>query len=475
MTPSITSPGDTPITQQQLRTVPHRYDLLLSDFFMLNLSFLLAGLITYGYFDFTSLPSRNIYLILYVNLSWGLIGLFTKAYRWYGRVRIEHQVFEVAKLIAFLLAANTIFYYNALGAEPYNPFLVLAHLLGFGLILVGRFINRKRQFIPYPTFRYAVVGGLPEHVNELKKNYNYCFQDSAQFVGRFGDSKHSDYLNIGTYSDIKRMLASGLKLDKLVLFYSKLSQEEILEIQQICKNRFIELEVAPREATVFARGYQARQLGDMTVLTSRDEPLSHLRNKWIKRAFDILFSICVFVFVYPVVMPIVALLIWLEDPGPIFFRQKRSGYLNKTFRMWKFRSMYVNKDSDNVQARKGDKRITRVGKFLRSSSIDELPQFINVFWGSMSVVGPRPHMLSHTKEYGEKIDEYMIRHKGVPGVTGLAQVNGYRGPTEELWKMEKRVEYDVFYLENWSLVMDIKIIFKTMFNGLSKDTKGVRV
>ena len=165
-------------------------------------------------------------------------------------------------------------------------------------------------------------------------------------------------------------------------------------------------------------------------------------------------------------MPIVALAIYREDPGPIFFRQERTGYRNNVFKMWKFRSMRINERSDSKQATRGDDRITRVGAFLRKTSLDEFPQFINVFLGDMSVVGPRPHMIKHTEEYARIIDTFMIRHKVKPGVTGLAQINGYRGPTDEVWKMEKRVEYDVWYLENWSLLMDLRCIIMTVYNAV---------
>jgi exopolysaccharide biosynthesis polyprenyl glycosylphosphotransferase len=285
-------------------------------------------------------------------------------------------------------------------------------------------------------------------------------------VGRFGDDRHDGVRDLGDFGDIKGFLESGPDIDKLIFFNSTLSLEEEQEIMRLCQNQFIDVEIAPRETTLFPRAYRTQQLGDLSILTLKEVPLMSLRNKVVKRAFDIVVSSFVILFIYPILLPIVACMIYREDPGPIFFRQERTGYRSASFKMWKFRSMRINRDADARQAIRGDDRITRVGAFLRRTSLDEFPQFINVFLGQMSVVGPRPHMLSHTEEYSRIIDTYMIRHQAKPGVTGLAQINGYRGPTDELWKMEKRVEYDVWYLENWSFLMDIRCIFMTVYNAI---------
>lgn len=169
---------------------------------------------------------------------------------------------------------------------------------------------------------------------------------------------------------------------------------------------------------------------------------------------------------FPIIYIPIALGIKLTSPGPVFFKQKRTGLYGKDFYCYKFRTMKINADSDKVQATKDDPRKTKFGNFLRKTSLDELPQFINVFLGNMSVVGPRPHMVSQTEDYRKQIDKYMIRHAVKPGITGLAQVKGFRGATEHLWQMEKRVEYDVKYITNWNFFLDIKIIFLTVFNQL---------
>ncbi len=191
-------------------------------------------------------------------------------------------------------------------------------------------------------------------------------------------------------------------------------------------------------------------------------PLDNFALRVQKRVFDILFSSAVILFVFSWLFPIVALVIKLNSKGPVFFVQQRTGINNKTFNCIKFRTMKVNNDANTLQAQKNDSRITSIGSFLRRYNIDELPQFFNVLLGHMSVVGPRPHMLKHTEQYAALIESYKVRHFVKPGITGWAQVNGYRGLTDELWKMEKRVEFDMKYLEKWSLWWDIQIIFMTL-------------
>jgi Undecaprenyl-phosphate glucose phosphotransferase len=171
------------------------------------------------------------------------------------------------------------------------------------------------------------------------------------------------------------------------------------------------------------------------------------------------------------VMAAVAIGIKLTSPGPVFFKQKRYGFNNEIIEVFKFRSMHVARCSADTgpvaQARKDDDRITPFGRFLRRTSLDELPQFINVVRGDMSIVGPRPHAVAHNEQYAKLIDEYLARHKVKPGITGWAQVNGLRGETDTLDKMERRVQFDLHYIENWSLALDLRIILMTILVGFS--------
>ena len=210
----------------------------------------------------------------------------------------------------------------------------------------------------------------------------------------------------------------------------------------------------------------------MPIITLRDEPLTDFVNRVIKRIFDILFSLFVILFILSWLFPIIAIIIKLNSKGPVLFKQKRSGIDNKEFICYKFRSMTVNRDSDSKQATMNDTRVTRIGKFLRKTSLDEFPQFINVLIGDMSIVGPRPHMIKHTNEYSALIQKYMVRQLVKPGITGAAQVRGFRGETKSLKDMEGRIRLDVWYIENWSFWLDINIIFKTIWNSLKGDDKA---
>lgn len=218
----------------------------------------------------------------------------------------------------------------------------------------------------------------------------------------------------------------------------------------------------------FGSMLQPQTIGNQVVFTNLSEPLLDSTNRLIKRCFDILVSIVILACLLPFI-PIIAVIIKLQSPGPVFFIQKRTGVDGKDFSMYKFRSMHVNKDSDKLQATKDDPRKFAFGNFMRRTNIDELPQFLNVLRGDMSIVGPRPHMLAHTEEYRHKIEEYMLRHYVRPGITGWAQTTGFRGETSELWQMEGRVKRDIWYIQNWTFWLDLRIILKTLWNMMHRE------
>ncbi|RZF58953.1 exopolysaccharide biosynthesis polyprenyl glycosylphosphotransferase [Sphingobacterium corticibacterium] len=242
------------------------------------------------------------------------------------------------------------------------------------------------------------------------------------------------------------------------------SKELIMEANHQC----VQLNFVPAVTATLSYGMTKSEAVsvDLPVIRSHEDSLSTMENRIKKRIVDLLISGFVLVFILSWMVPLIGLIIKLQSPGPIFFKQPRSGRNNQTFGCYKFRSMVVNKDSNKAQATKDDKRITPIGKFLRKTNLDEFPQFINVFLGQMTVVGPRPHMLSHTEHYSKLIQHYMVRHFVKPGITGWAQVNGYRGETKDPKLMAKRVEYDLEYITNWSSMLDFKIVFMTALNML---------
>ena len=245
--------------------------------------------------------------------------------------------------------------------------------------------------------------------------------------------------------------------------------EQIIRLINYCENNLIRFYSVPNVRRYLKRKMNMELFGDVPVLYVRNEPLNYPMNRVLKRGFDFLCSTLFLCTLYPIIYAIIGTLIKITSPGPIYFRQLRSGENGKEFWCYKFRSMKVNKDSDKIQATKDDPRKTRFGDFLRKSNLDELPQFINVWKGEMSMVGPRPHMLKHTDEYSQLINKYMVRHFAKPGVTGWAQVTGYRGETRELSQMEGRVIRDIWYIENWSFWLDLRIIFLTVYNVVKGD------
>ncbi|MBP9984420.1 MAG: undecaprenyl-phosphate glucose phosphotransferase [Prevotella sp.] len=244
--------------------------------------------------------------------------------------------------------------------------------------------------------------------------------------------------------------------------------DEIARIMKFCDANLVRFYYIPRMFGNYRLSLKPEMMGDTLTYTNHLEPLSITTNKLTKRLFDVTVSIISCICMIPII-PIIAIIIKIQSPGPIFFKQERTGFAGKTFFCYKFRSMHVNKDADLEQATENDPRKFAFGNFMRKTNIDELPQFWNVLRGNMSIVGPRPHMLHHTEIYSELIDKYMVRHFCKPGITGWAQVTGFRGETKELWQMEERVERDIWYIEHWTFMLDIKIIYKTIKSVIIPD------
>lgn len=243
-------------------------------------------------------------------------------------------------------------------------------------------------------------------------------------------------------------------------------------LMQLCDKNMIRVFYIPSTIYGEFRKAKVKEFGNIYVLSQYDEPLRDVRNRIKKRAFDVTVSLLFLCTLFPFIFVIVYVISKITMPGPLFFKQKRTGYDGRDFWCYKFRSMKVNKDSDSVQAVKNDPRVTKWGAFMRHTNIDELPQFINVLKGDMSIVGPRPHMLAHTDYYSELISDYMIRHYVKPGITGWAQTHGERGETKTVEDMRRRVEKDIWYIEHWSFWLDIQIIFKTVSDAIHGDDKA---
>lgn len=278
--------------------------------------------------------------------------------------------------------------------------------------------------------------------------------------------------HLGTMEDLYRHMEDYQQgknhLDEVFCCLSHDNMDDITRIMRFCDFHIIRFHYVPRMLGNYRMNLKAEKFGNMDLFTNHKEPLMDPINRSIKRVFDICFSLLICILMLPL-LPIIALIIKMQSPGPLFFVQDRTGLNGRTFRCFKFRSMHVNERADTIQATLYDPRKFPFGSFMRQYNIDELPQFFNVLRGDMSIVGPRPHMLHHTSTYSEIIDKYMVRHFSKPGITGWAQVTGYRGETKELWQMEERIRRDIWYIENWTFWLDIRIIGLTILSMFKKD------
>ena len=269
---------------------------------------------------------------------------------------------------------------------------------------------------------------------------------------------------LGTLQEFLDKMATapeGLTLgDELYVSLSRRDRDVLHRISSFCDRHVIRFYYVPVSVESLGMRLKKEFVDDIEVFTTHKIPLSSPLNRYLKRLFDIVLSL-VFLLPTAILFPFIYVIIKIQSPGPVFFSQKRTGLDGRDFEMLKFRSMHVNADADRLQATKDDPRKYPFGNFMRKSNIDELPQFLNVLRGDMSIVGPRPHMLAHTEQYSQMIDKYMVRHFVKPGLTGWAQVTGFRGETKELWQMEGRVKRDIWYIEHWSVWLDIRIIWLT--------------
>lgn len=321
------------------------------------------------------------------------------------------------------------------------------------------------------------VGNNPANLviyNEIASNPTTGYRVAGYYSSGELGTKENGLIKLGSLEDFENIISSTSKppfsVDEIYcsLGHSRDDEEFIQRIMKFCDRNIIHFFFVPRIFTGIQMLLKPVLVGDMVLFTDRREQLGSLGNRIVKRLFDIIFSSIVLLCMLPF-LPIIALIIKRQSPGPVFFHQERTGMSGKSFMCHKFRSMRVNKEADVLQATKNDTRLFPFGAFMRKTNIDELPQFWNVLKGEMSIVGPRPHMTKHTEQYSKLIEKYMVRHAAKPGITGLAQVSGFRGETEELWQMEGRVKKDIEYLERWTFMLDLKIIFQTALSIIVVD------
>ena len=319
--------------------------------------------------------------------------------------------------------------------------------------------------------RKVILIGSHENMQELYHAMTDDPTSGYRVLGYFedfpSDRYPSDVSYLGHPQEVNNFLEQNVgRVDQLYCSLPSARSAEIVPIINYCENHLVRFFSVPNVRNYLKRRMHFEMLGNVPVLSIRREPLELLENRIVKRTFDIVCSTLFLCTVFPFIYIAVGIAIKMSSPGPVFFKQKRSGEDGKEFWCYKFRSMRVNTQCDTLQATEHDPRKTRIGEIIRKTSIDELPQFINVLKGDMSIVGPRPHMLKHTVEYSQLINKFMVRHFVKPGITGWAQVTGYRGETKELWQMEGRVMRDIWYIEHWTFLLDLYIMYKTVYNAI---------
>ena len=407
--------------------------------------------------------SWYLFLII-VNLSWIAIILYTNTYK-------VNRVYAISKLISrtiysvgqhFLITCAAIYLMNFLLVHKWS--LLAAYAIFSFIILTWRlalyyFLSfyRSKGY----NFRNVVIVGFGAIAKQLEIFFSIHPEYGFRFLGYFDDNFNSSK-KLGDINTAHTFFQSPEnKIDEVYCCLPYVKYGQIKKLIELCEDKMIKVKIITDFRAFSFKGIDLERYDHIPVLNVSSVPLDNRKNQILKLIFDVIFSSFLILLVFSWLFPVIMLAIKATSKGPAFFKQKRTGKGNTDFICWKFRTMYVNNEADIKQATREDSRVTPVGAFLRKTSLDELPQFFNVLLGSMSVVGPRPHMLKHTVEYSKLIKKYMIRHHVKPGITGLAQRKGYRGETENVIDMKNRLRLDRFYIENWSFILDLKIITDT--------------
>lgn len=422
---------------------------------------------------YDALGINNLYFGIYQVLCWFIIAYFSGFYEIY---RFTTPVSIVSKLIKqgaiFLLAVISFFPFSKQGyfsGEATAKYLITAFLvIAIFKFLLFYYLKRYR-IVTGSNYRNTIIIGYTPDAVKLKELFANRPDYGYHFKGFFSDKKTGEGI-LGRIADIESFVLAN-SIDDIYCSLNEISNTRLKELVAFADDNNKVIKFIPDTKDIFSKNLRVDYYEFFPVLSLRTTPLHEPLEKFIKRFFDIVFSLCVMVFVLSWLTPLLALLIKLESKGPVFFKQGRPGLNEEEFFCYKFRSMQLNETTEDSVI-KNDPRVTRIGKFLRKTSIDEMPQFLNVLIGEMSVVGPRPHLWSQNRTYSNKIKKYIVRHYVKPGITGLAQVKGYRGEISTDEDMINRIKYDVFYIENWSLLLDLKIILQTVINIVSGDEKA---
>lgn len=419
---------------------------------------------------FFGIPVFYDFYVFFISCAWFIIGLnlgFYEVYRYTKVISILNCTLKQG--IAFVICCLALAYFYPERDNLYTIllFTTTSVVLIFGIKLFIYFFLRKYRIIFGGNFRTVILIGKDKNIKPLQHFFEENPDYGYKLIKIFDCDHEKNTLPHEVFSFIL-----DKKIDEIYCSMADLSSKQIEEFIFFADKNLKILKFIPDQKQLLSLNIVFEYYDYIPIIPQRMISLDESLNKFIKRIFDVVFSIIVIVGILSWLMPILTFIIKMDSKGPLFFVQKRNGLNNKEFNCFKFRSMKINEQADIELVSKNDVRITKVGKFIRKTSIDELPQFFNVLLGDMSVVGPRPHMVSVTNAYAERIDKFMVRHFIKPGITGLAQTKGFRGEVETDNDIINRVRYDIFYIEKWSLLLDLKIIVNTVYMILKGDEKA---
>lgn len=410
--------------------------------------------------------SGKIVFLVFATITWLFVAWaseFYDVYRHTGIYKILEKIFKQFVSIFVLVIAYNGFFPRFAEKEDFILFgvMILSSITFLKLSIYFSLIYFREKH--GGNFRNVILIGESPEIQSLEE----LFQEKT----KFGYRCIKVFDSLDNVDEIERFITEK-SIDEIYLSYSYIDKKNVNQLLTFSDNNLILLKYVPTRKELLNINSKADYYDVIPIIPRRKIPLDKTYNKFVKRAFDVVFSTVVIVCIMSWLVPLVAILIKLESKGPVFFKQKRTGINDTEFTCYKFRSMLINEDSHLKQATRSDDRITKIGKFIRRTSLDEFPQFINVFLGNMSIVGPRPHMIKHTELYSKKVNRFMLRHLVKPGITGMAQTHGYRGEIESDRDLINRFKYDLFYLENWSIALDLKIIYLTIYNVFKGDEKA---
>jgi putative colanic acid biosysnthesis UDP-glucose lipid carrier transferase len=442
------------------------------DFIILNAIFVLGYYLTVSKARF--LTEENILFYLYLNLIWFVLSLAFRTGSVSISTRKKKMLYTYIMITVFFFFFFLLFFQVVSLSYYSRDNIKIIFPLFFGVLLLWKFalyytfvIYRRMGY----NYRKVIIVGITKSTRDLSNYFLNNQLNGYRFLGFVSNIKNEKKQVIGTWDDLETIIQSR-GVNEIYIGWESVPREALTQITAVANRHPVKIRIVPDFGEFKYKNAELINYDLVPVMQIHPGPLSFWYNRFIKRSFDILFSLIILGLFFWWITLILQILSLMGSRQGVFFRQKRTGLDGKIFWCIKYRTMKKNPDADKVQASRQDLRITPVGKFLRKTSLDELPQFINVLLGQMSVVGPRPHMLRHTSQYRKMVKRFMIRHTIKPGITGLAQVRGYRGEVKRISDIKKRISFDVNYLETWNFILDMKIILLTFKNLIKGDKKA---